>query len=404
MKVVIGDIKIDDDTDYWIYVLQETQWTTIYKNIVSGTKYFSSFFTSPIKERDVIIVYVKGGKKINGFVAVAKTIGKLENNKDIRIFNDSNLNKKVVKIGTITNFNTGINLALISNGMVCDEFKSVASFRSRFLSGNIQFTKLPKTIGLELLTTLHNIYDEEAPTKIVKSKQTLKKSISQSIKKITKHKNDDSDSDGSDSDDSDSDSSDSDSSDSDSSDSDSSDSDSSDSDSSDSDSSDSDSSDSDSSDSDSSDSDSSDSDSSDSDSSDSDSSDDSDDDGQRIPIMIMPCKNFKWPNVKNIYDDKENEKMVIYFKSHYSICERCEVINNNNTEPTTYFKDGKFEYEEGGEYDVELFDEIEKYSGVEKYSPFGKIKKPTFKIKYINDETNIYNKCILLIWSIPKSK
>jgi hypothetical protein len=64
-----------------------------------------------------------------------------------------------------------------------------------------------------------------------------------------------------------------------------------------------------------------------------------------IPIMIVPCKKFRIPYVKNYSSGKDVKKIVDYIKNHYLKCSNCEVINNNNNnkEPFKFFDDAEFD-------------------------------------------------------------
>uniref|UniRef100_A0A6C0E9W6 EVE domain-containing protein n=1 Tax=viral metagenome TaxID=1070528 RepID=A0A6C0E9W6_9ZZZZ len=122
----------------------------------------------------------------------------------------------------------------------------------------------------------------------------------------------------------------------------------------------------------------------------------------KIPIMIVPCKKFKPPKVKDPYDDKQTDKFIEYFKDHYIKCTKCDIINNNNQEPSLYFKDATFEYAETNEYD-DADDEIEKYQHMSNHDPYPDSDESYFIIKHIKNEDNIYNKCIILQWRINKT-
>ena len=118
--------------------------------------------------------------------------------------------------------------------------------------------------------------------------------------------------------------------------------------------------------------------------------------------MIVPCKKFKPPKVKDPYDDKQTDKFIEYFKDHYIKCTKCDIINNNNQEPSLYFKDATFEYAETNEYD-DADDEIEKYQHMSNHDPYPDSDESYFIIKHIKNEDNIYNKCIILQWRINKT-
>ena len=111
----------------------------------------------------------------------------------------------------------------------------------------------------------------------------------------------------------------------------------------------------------------------------------------KIPILYIPCDELK--NVMNTLKISKNT-----IKNHRKLCEKCEIINNNNKElslnnPATYCK-------------MSNVDEIiSSYQNVKKY----KITETTFKenkfditknnfVFYNNDyDEHYYNNCIFIL-------
>jgi len=111
-----------------------------------------------------------------------------------------------------------------------------------------------------------------------------------------------------------------------------------------------------------------------------------------IPIMMIPCNEFRW--------DLNSDISIKNFKKHYSICNACEKIDNNNCALFPFFDkaeifckelkdDDKLEeyleyYYNLKNYTFELMDNDKKYDHV--------------YLHRINNRGHIYHRCILVIW------
>jgi hypothetical protein len=120
------------------------------------------------------------------------------------------------------------------------------------------------------------------------------------------------------------------------------------------------------------------------------SSDDLEDDlNGYIPIIIVPCKEFKLP-LKN---------RETYFVQHYKSCNNCDITNNNNRELCSVMDKAEIEFLEIIEEKHAYFDPaLDHYFGGKKFEPMGSTKYPFIRVMYINNAHDIYNKCIFITW------
>jgi hypothetical protein len=123
--------------------------------------------------------------------------------------------------------------------------------------------------------------------------------------------------------------------------------------------------------------------------SDSSSDDLEDDPNGYIPIIIVPCEEFKLP-LKN---------RETYFVQHYKSCNNCDITNNNNRELCSVMDKAEVEFleivaEKHGYFDPAL----DHYFGGKKFEPMGSSKYPFIRAMYINNAHDIYNKCIFITW------
>ena len=107
-----------------------------------------------------------------------------------------------------------------------------------------------------------------------------------------------------------------------------------------------------------------------------------------IPIMVVPCKEFKLPK-------KDREE---YFVDHYMACKKCDITNNNkNSELTRIINKNN----------VEIFEltvskhyyynpAINAYHDLSNYEPQEIKKKNKARIIYINNGDEDYDGCFLI--------
>ena len=77
----------------------------------------------------------------------------------------------------------------------------------------------------------------------------------------------------------------------------------------------------------------------------------------------------------------------------------CDITNNNNKELCSIIDDSRVEF-------IEIKDEkhgyfnpaLEAYFNLRKYEPIGAKEYPFVRVMYINNDHEIYNKCILIAW------
>jgi hypothetical protein len=122
-----------------------------------------------------------------------------------------------------------------------------------------------------------------------------------------------------------------------------------------------------------------------------------------IPIMIIPCKDFNFPEVKNTI--LEEIKLTNYFKKHHIKCKNCEITNNNNInlrEILLYHKKYEIQYQISDEDDYELEEELENYYNLNAHDPFIDPEMTTIKIKHILNYDCVYDDCLFISWIIKK--
>lgn len=109
-----------------------------------------------------------------------------------------------------------------------------------------------------------------------------------------------------------------------------------------------------------------------------------------IPILMIPCDDFKLPSTK----------ILQYIVNHYKKCDICDITNNNNRELSSIIDNAKIEYVEIIDEKSGYFDPVlDAYWGLYKYEPVGVTQYPFARISYINNGHDIYNKCILIAWA-----
>jgi hypothetical protein len=122
-----------------------------------------------------------------------------------------------------------------------------------------------------------------------------------------------------------------------------------------------------------------------------------------IPIIIIPCKNFEFPEVKNVY--LEEKKLTKYFRDHHIKCNECEITNNNNInlrEILIYDKNYDLQCQMSNENDDEIDDELEYYYNIIPHNPFIDADKTTIRIKYIINFDSHYDDCLFIQWIIKR--
>lgn len=108
-----------------------------------------------------------------------------------------------------------------------------------------------------------------------------------------------------------------------------------------------------------------------------------------IPILVVPCKDFKLPN-------KQKEK---YFVNHYKTCKKCNITNNNSKDLCSIIDVAKIEIveiidEKHGYFDPPLDD----YFLIENHEPIDFSETPFIRVAFINNSHEIYDKCLLITW------
>ncbi|MCJ7637355.1 MAG: hypothetical protein MUO21_07680, partial [Nitrososphaeraceae archaeon] len=109
-----------------------------------------------------------------------------------------------------------------------------------------------------------------------------------------------------------------------------------------------------------------------------------------IPIMVVPCQEFKLP--------KKNREL--YFINHYTSCNNCDITNNNNNYELTRINKcdiGNIEMFELDSSKHYYFNPaIDAYHGLNNYEPPESKKRPFSRIIYINNGDDDYDGCFLI--------
>jgi hypothetical protein len=135
-----------------------------------------------------------------------------------------------------------------------------------------------------------------------------------------------------------------------------------------------------------------------------------------VPIMIVPCKEFKFPeldeddredNEDESYDDdgnnEDSRQKIKYFKDHLKKCRKCEVTNNDPCEILHIMYDKydppsiSYMITDSSRLECDLA--IEAYENVKKYNPMGTVEKLTIRIMHILDNTSDFDKCMIIVWT-----
>nr|QBK89486.1 MAG: hypothetical protein LCMiAC02_05810 [Mimivirus LCMiAC02] len=113
----------------------------------------------------------------------------------------------------------------------------------------------------------------------------------------------------------------------------------------------------------------------------------------QIPIMMVPCKNFKLPS--------HNKKK--YFIKHFKTCNKCDKTDNNDISVLTIFDDAHFDFVDVDDpYDIDIDIALQTYDESIGYIPLNINKFPYIRIFEINNDHEIYNNCILISWILKE--
>ncbi len=360
------EVDVKKNANYWIYIMSKKLWDQYMRSTESSDDdnlFISSYDKTDIKKGDVIFYYLKNGRN-SGFTGLCRVCtAHKENKQKIKIFNDRNLNEHLIKLDYLTFFETPISLKDVLGTIKADKVghRSEGSFRSKYLKDNALFVRV-NAKGNKLMKELFRISEEqlesEESEESEESDESYESSNSANAKnkyeeissnsvflnnKKGKHnqkKNkiniiDDEYSDATNNAKNDA-------------------------------------------------------------KSDADESESSEADGE-IPIMIIPCKEFKWP--------KKKSKQKNYFIKHYKECKVCEVNDNNNINIGQIIDNAHIEYYISTKTDDIYFEiPVEDYHDLKYHEPDDmpdNIKgNPFIRIVRIDNGDEIYHGCILITWTL----
>ncbi len=353
-------LDVQPDASYWIYTMSKKLWDEYTRSTDSSdddSLFISSYDKSSIKKGDIIFYYVKDFN-LSGFMGLGRISGSHRKNvKQIKVFNDRNLNEHVVKLNYVTFFNNPIKIKDIFDSLHDDGVaghKSVESFRSKYMNRKVYFEKLTVK-GLELMKRLFEISDsndngddDEITDESVKtdasgstknSYQEIKSdeqdqmesvgvtdespssansaSSSVFIKQKAKTETEKDASDGGEA--------------------------------------------------------------------------ESGDPEGEIPILIVRCKSFKWPS--------SPDECIDYFIDHYKTCKECEIADNNNVQISRIIDDANIEYYVCKKLKDAYFEiPLQYYHELLTHDPINRTTKPFIRITRIDNGHEVYQGCILITW------
>ncbi len=180
------EIKPKKDTQFWVYTLNKKLWDEYNKSTDASEDdgmFISSYENQNLKEGDIVFYYLKDFKK-SGFIGISQVCSdQTKNSKKIKVFNDKNLNKNVVRIGYLTIFENPVRVDTIFNIIKHDSagLRSKSSFTSKYLKKIARFEKFNFN-GERLLEKLYEVtsIEETESSELI---ETPKKSIAKKLKK-----------------------------------------------------------------------------------------------------------------------------------------------------------------------------------------------------------------------------
>lgn len=352
----IGNFKITKETNFWIYLISELNWTDLCKNYSKDIFLISSYEIKNVKKGDIILIFQKPSinVKLHGFVSICQIGSDLKENKENKkIFRDINMNRFFCKIDMLENFSVPHKISQLATFIKkkCNNFTTANGFSIKYTSDKCEraiFYILPKDIAFGIVEVLINLTDEKSESEKSENikHNSIKNNYNNSDADISSDSSDSSDGDiSSDNSDSDSDI--------------------------------------------------------DSDIDSDDSYCKSDNDDVRvvhghIPILMIPCSDFNW--------SKSNEMTIKNFKTHFFNCAKCDKTDNNNCSFAVFFnkneKRCKIHCEEIID-DDQIDEKLENYYNLtlQKYELTGKSRKyeHIYLYRFVS-RSHVYHRSILIMW------
>jgi len=193
------NIEPSKNTSYWIYSMPVKDWNRFSK---SRIKYLSSYYHNKnLKKNDIIFIYRKSGGS-SGFVCVVKiTTNMMENVNNIKIFDDKNNNRYIVKfdhgldllervqksrIFPFVKADKPIKVVTKGGAMIITSFKNLETFTRKFLTKPlIFFPMISKARGKKLLNKIieideHNDNKSSSEEEIIESESESEEEVTES--------------------------------------------------------------------------------------------------------------------------------------------------------------------------------------------------------------------------------
>lgn len=143
-----NNIKIYNNTNFWFYVINDIQYRIIKENLNNGLLYFSSYKNFDLKKDDIVFVLVRSKYKSNFVWGVIQIDNDMKiNKKNIQIFKDNNINKNYVESSFFIDFDT-IKFNSFTN--IIEKFYSKKHIFDKMIRGECFFVKTYKNFGIEL--------------------------------------------------------------------------------------------------------------------------------------------------------------------------------------------------------------------------------------------------------------
>lgn len=191
-------------TKIWLYRLSTTYWEQLKALYVKKKFYISSCIKPPVYRNDIVIIYQKHDTPIkSGFVGICQVKSNMRNNeKNIKIFNDNNMNKYFCDIGTVCLFDEICKISQVENILKLEKndntFKKI--YVTKMLNRQPNIVQFDNKIGENIVNVLtegstfkQNKKEQKYSSDEYESKSDCNSSkfSSESEKTITDSENDD---------------------------------------------------------------------------------------------------------------------------------------------------------------------------------------------------------------------
>lgn len=352
---ILDGVMVNNNVKFWLYVFTDEFWSIFKKQFSnSDIDYYLTFCDNrtQVNNMDVVIIYVKG--KTAGIVSVIQSGSKItKNTKNVKIFDDINMNKYYICIDTYVIYSKPIKLVDIMDFME-DNIYTEVKFRNKYIKGNVSGKNIGNMFGIEIINavSMYNNNDgnsKKNPKFVPRSESEPDIDIgsdydSNDSPDVASETNNDSEETNNDEEEEDEETK----------------------------------------------------------------LDNLENRWGIIPVLINTCKKFKFPTIEfndeiDDYGNTPDDNVKCeYFKKHYKSCVNCEVTNNNSFELVVIIENCIMGYSQMKEIDGDVEKAFEYYYKGKKLNPFGEfITEMNMKIINIDDNGSVYDKSLLIVAAIP---